>query len=439
MSLLLTIGLFFIAALDMRIFRRQDLALSRKVFHFSIFWIGFWVILSVVLILSGSDPVENLSAFLIVFVLPVYILRRQQFKQIMKRRDANYAPDRTHEDVLLSDLYSVIFLGLLGVVLFSVVASAIVKLCSIPDSQMGEMLVTNLLSFSWILYLTYRSLQKYSSQGFLSAMRFGSFGEPFWKIIILPVVIGIIFAYASSWIILTRDIQPQTPLSELVDSTQSSFWMMVFLLTAVFIAPLVEELIFRGYLFSVLKQTKGLRLAVFITAFSFAVLHMGQYWGDWAAILMVGLLGFVLTGLRAWTKTTLASVILHYVYNTGVTLIPVVMLYVSNPSYFEYQMMFQSYTAEKQIELLQKSVERDPDLPDAYNDLAWIYAENNKNLEEALVLVGKALSYQPDSGVYWDTKATILERMERFDEAGEIREKLLENKYKFEVKNGFMF
>ena len=94
------------------------------------------------------------------------------------------------------------------------------------------------------------------------------------------------------------------------------------------------------------SKIRGKKFAIYVIALVFAFLHLGQYWGDWLAIGMVTLLGFALTILRAYSGTTIASVIAHYVYNGGVTIIPIIMMILSNPAYFKYKTYFHSYDAQ---------------------------------------------------------------------------------------------
>ena len=193
---------------------------------------------------------------------------------------------------------------------------------------------------------------------------------------------------------------------------------------AICIAPLIEEIVFRGYFFHVLEEWIGVQKAIYVIALTFAFLHVGQYWGDWLAIIMVTVLGFALTLLRAWSGSTIASVITHYVYNGGVTIIPIIMIAISNPAYLEYKINYFDYDAQTKEILLRKSIASQPDFVDAYNDLAWLYAEEEKNLNEALELVDKALKVAPQQPAYLDTKAEILEKLGRFDEAQLIRNRL---------------
>ena len=200
----------------------------------------------------------------------------------------------------------------------------------------------------------------------------------------------------------------------------------IFLATAVLLAPLGEEIIFRGYFFRVLSVVKGPVWSAVIIALSFGLLHVEQYWGDWLAIGVVALLGVVLTLLRMWTQSTIASAVLHYVYNGGVTLLPIIFLIFSNAAYLQYQLKYPQLDFTAKEKLLQQSIENDPDLDTAYNDLAWLYAQEGTHLTEALELIDKALSYDPESAAYLDTKGEVLYRLGRFEEAIAIAEELVE-------------
>jgi len=244
------------------------------------------------------------------------------------------------------------------------------------------------------------------------------------KLFLLSVALGLFFALCSSTITVMRQVQPQTPLNEIVEATQSIHLILIFLFVAVCIAPLIEEIIFRGYFFRVLEEWIGVQKTVYVIALTFALLHVGQYWGDWLAILMVTVLGFTLTLLRAWSGSTMASVITHYVYNGSVTIIPIIMIAISNPAYLEYQIHSLDYDAQTKEALLRESIAHRPDFVNAYNDLAWLYAEEGENLNEALELVEKALTVAPRQTAYLDTKAEILEKLGRLDEAKQIRNRL---------------
>jgi uncharacterized protein len=97
--------------------------------------------------------------------------------------------------------------------------------------------------------------------------------------------------------------------------TQNPHAALLFLLTAVLVAPVVEETIFRGYLYPVAARSFGVGVGVVITGTLFGLLHAGQLWGGWWQIALLVMVGIVFTIARAATRTVVASYILHVSYN----------------------------------------------------------------------------------------------------------------------------
>jgi len=72
----------------------------------------------------------------------------------------------------------------------------------------------------------------------------------------------------------------------------------------------------------------------------------------------------------------------------------------------------------KAVELLRKSIELDPEkAARACNYLGYMWAERNENLDEAVLLVRRALDSEPDNGAYLDTLGWIYFRQGKFQEA----------------------
>jgi hypothetical protein len=84
---------------------------------------------------------------------------------------------------------------------------------------------------------------------------------------------------------------------------------------AVLTAPLVEEVIYRGVLYTGIERDLGRSYGIVAVTFLFALVHVPQYWGSYAAITAIVSLSLVLTLLRAWTGKLLPCVATHLVYN----------------------------------------------------------------------------------------------------------------------------
>ena len=95
--------------------------------------------------------------------------------------------------------------------------------------------------------------------------------------------------------------------------TPAEAWALAIL--SVTLAPLMEELFFRAFLYPVLARRLGLPVAVFVTALAFALLHGAQLMFAWGPVLVIFLVGMVLTMVRARTNSVAAGVLIHMSYN----------------------------------------------------------------------------------------------------------------------------
>jgi membrane protease YdiL (CAAX protease family) len=79
---------------------------------------------------------------------------------------------------------------------------------------------------------------------------------------------------------------------------------------AVLLAPVAEEVLFRGILYPAIKQVGHPRLALWGTALLFAAIHMNL-----VTFLPLAVLALVLTGLYEWTNNLLAPITAHVLFN----------------------------------------------------------------------------------------------------------------------------
>ena len=100
--------------------------------------------------------------------------------------------------------------------------------------------------------------------------------------------------------------------------TPAEAWALGLL--SITLAPLMEELFFRGFLYPVLARGIGVPIAVFLTALSFALLHGAQLMFSWGPVLVIFLVGMVLTMVRAKTNSVAAGVLIHMAYNGTLTI-----------------------------------------------------------------------------------------------------------------------
>lgn len=103
-----------------------------------------------------------------------------------------------------------------------------------------------------------------------------------------------------------------TPVETLVDGQASMAAIAIF---AVFLGPLFEELIFRGFLFPLLRKSFGVVGGILGAAIPFALLHGPQYEWHWQHLVLLTLAGSAFGAMRQWRGSTAASALLHASYN----------------------------------------------------------------------------------------------------------------------------
>jgi uncharacterized protein len=85
---------------------------------------------------------------------------------------------------------------------------------------------------------------------------------------------------------------------------------------AVLGAPIVEEVIYRGILFSALRKNFGPWPAIIAVSVIFVSVHVPQYWGGWGVLAALSLLSFGLTVVRAYTSSLLPCFVIHLLFNS---------------------------------------------------------------------------------------------------------------------------
>jgi membrane protease YdiL (CAAX protease family) len=123
---------------------------------------------------------------------------------------------------------------------------------------------------------------------------------------------------------------PETELERMILSSPAARYFIAALAT--FTAPLVEEVVFRGVLYSALRKRIGIAWGAGVVIAIFAAIHVPQYWPNVAAISTILLLSSVLTIVRARTGRLLPCFVIHLFFN-GITSVIIVLA-----PYFQHAM-----------------------------------------------------------------------------------------------------
>jgi membrane protease YdiL (CAAX protease family) len=113
----------------------------------------------------------------------------------------------------------------------------------------------------------------------------------------------------------------ETELERMILSSTAARYTVAALAT--FTAPLVEEIVFRGVLYSGLRKRLGVAWAATVVILIFAAIHVPQYLPNVAAISTILILSTALTVVRARTGRLLPCVVIHTLFN-GITSILIV-------------------------------------------------------------------------------------------------------------------
>lgn len=169
-------------------------------------------------------------------------------------------------------------------------------------------LIAYILTVGFMVFLIW---QKYRT-GFLEAVRWNPrSGRWVYGAIVLGAGLGLMNDLLSS--LLERWIPKSLPIEQYFNSPTSAYALAAF---GILVAPLVEELFFRGFLYPALARPLGAAMAVALTGALFALIHSEQLAHSWVPLLLLFVIGVILTVVRARTKSVATCVIVHMSYNT---------------------------------------------------------------------------------------------------------------------------
>lgn len=140
-------------------------------------------------------------------------------------------------------------------------------------------------------------------------------GLPTWTDILLsPVGYIVSLLGAVAIVYVMQLILPVVNWSETQDvgfnNVVSSMDRIITFVALVILAPLMEELIFRGYLYSRLRGKMSALPAIILVSVLFGVMH-----GQWNVGIVVGVMSVVLCIAREMTGTIYAGILMHMIRN----------------------------------------------------------------------------------------------------------------------------
>jgi len=132
---------------------------------------------------------------------------------------------------------------------------------------------------------------------------------------------GCLLAILVSVATLQVHTNDNAPIQEVLRNRNSAILLLGM---AVLVAPLVEETVFRGYLYPLFAKSFGIVPGILLTGILFGLMHGYQLGWTWGVVVMLILVGITFTFARARTGTVLASFLLHLGYNSMIAVAAVI-------------------------------------------------------------------------------------------------------------------
>lgn len=133
------------------------------------------------------------------------------------------------------------------------------------------------------------------------------------RFVALGIGLGLSFFILTEYGVLPPDDLPQPIFDAMMSAPVLGKIGWIFMLVLLF--PLVEETLFRGFLFTGLAQSWGTTFAAMVTTGLFVVVHMPKVLEYWPALVAVILIGTLTVLLRIRTGCLAPGMITHGSYN----------------------------------------------------------------------------------------------------------------------------
>jgi len=214
------------------------------------------------------------------------------------------------------DVAAVLFVTLAAVFLFSLVGLGVAHVFTAKRHvSIGE-LATNpivvigsqIAAYPAVIWCMIILVRSKSRERFWSAIRWNWPEQAILRFLVSGMVFAFAVELASRWLPIPKSL----PVDRYFSDPAGAYLMAAFGVT---LAPLLEELFFRGMLYPLLRRWAGVKAAVLLTAAAFASIHGAQLGYAWAPLISIFVVGLVFTLVRERTGSVAASFLTHCGYN----------------------------------------------------------------------------------------------------------------------------
>jgi membrane protease YdiL (CAAX protease family) len=135
-------------------------------------------------------------------------------------------------------------------------------------------------------------------------------------LVTLVIGVAVLVAAVAGWFVFARPSNEITSVWSGGASDRVRNLDALLLLSAMTVAPVTEELFFRGLVYTWLRRFTPLVVAILLQAAIFALLHPFTH----VHLVIAFVFGIVQGGLYEWRKTLLTPILFHAMYNTLATI-----------------------------------------------------------------------------------------------------------------------
>lgn len=205
------------------------------------------------------------------------------------------------------DLLGFVFIALLGSLVISLLSAALMEATHVKRAFI--LFPAQVVLYAFLL-------------GTLAVIFRRYYGRPFWRSLRWvpakwtgPAVAacGVVAAFAvmiASLLMRVPDID--SPMKALLADPASVVMIAVLGTT---LAPVCEEVVFRGFLQPLLVRSLGVAPGILLAAAAFGLMHLQEYGYSWRHALLIAAAGAAFGWMRHYTGSTRAAAMMHSAYN----------------------------------------------------------------------------------------------------------------------------
>lgn len=237
----------------------------------------------------------------------------------------------------LWDVLMIVVVALGGMLLFGTLIGLGLRFAGIPIPQeMSPLMLrvelgTQGLAYLVVLLFMYFLVTGEYGRGFVEAVHCAAPPPGVW---LFYVAGGVALSFLVGLIGHIVPSPPHLPIDKYFQDRTSAWLLTVFGVT---LAPLVEELFYRGFAYPALARRVGMTAGTVITSAAFALMHSVQLAHAWGPLFILFLVGLALTVVRIVSRSVVPGVLVHMAYNATLF----TMLYIASDGYRHLEKVLQ--------------------------------------------------------------------------------------------------